>query len=32
VRLKLREGLRYQWHTGNAHLLPDDNPRQANAG
>ena len=28
VRLKLREGLRYRWHTGTAHLLPDDNPRE----
>ena len=27
VRLKLREGLRARWHTGTAHLLPDDNPR-----
>ena len=26
VRLKLREGLRYLWHTGTAHLLPDDDP------
>jgi hypothetical protein len=29
VRLKLREGLRYQWHTGNAHLL---NRRQSTRG
>jgi serine/threonine protein kinase len=28
VRLKLREGLRYRWHTGTAHLLPNDDPRQ----
>jgi len=28
VRLKLREGLRYRWHTGIAHLLPDDDPRE----
>ena len=28
VRLKLREGLRYPWHTGTAHLLSDDNPRE----
>jgi deazaflavin-dependent oxidoreductase (nitroreductase family) len=28
VRLKLREGLRYHWHTGTAHLLADDNPRE----
>jgi deazaflavin-dependent oxidoreductase (nitroreductase family) len=28
VRLKLREGLRYRWHTGTAHLLSDDNPRE----
>ena len=28
VRLKLREGLRYHWHTGTAHLLPDDDPRE----
>lgn len=26
VRLKLREGLRYQWHRGTAHLLSDDDP------
>jgi len=26
VRLKLREGLRYNWHTGTAHLLPNDDP------
>jgi deazaflavin-dependent oxidoreductase (nitroreductase family) len=24
VRLKLRNGLRVRWHTGTAHLLPDD--------
>jgi deazaflavin-dependent oxidoreductase (nitroreductase family) len=28
VRLKLREGLRYHWHAGTAHLLADDNPRE----
>ena len=28
VRLKLREGFRIQWHTGTAHLLPDDSPRE----
>jgi deazaflavin-dependent oxidoreductase (nitroreductase family) len=28
VRLKLREGLRSRWHSGTAHLLPDDNPRE----
>ena len=28
VRLKLREGLRYHWHTGTAHLLPEDDPRE----
>src|SRR5215813_12860908 len=28
VRLKLRKGLRYRWHTGTAHLLPDDDPRE----
>jgi F420H(2)-dependent quinone reductase len=28
VRLKLRQGLRYRWHTGIAHLLPDDDPRE----
>jgi deazaflavin-dependent oxidoreductase (nitroreductase family) len=27
VRLKLREGLKYRWHTGTAHLLSDD-PRE----
>src|SRR5215471_6852225 len=27
VRLKLRKGLRTRWHTGTAHLLPDDDPR-----
>jgi deazaflavin-dependent oxidoreductase (nitroreductase family) len=27
VRLKLREGLGARWHTGTAHLLPDDDPR-----
>ena len=28
VRLKLRQGLRYRWHTGNAHLLPNDDQRE----
>lgn len=28
VRLKLREGLSYRWHTGAAYLLPDDDPRE----
>ena len=28
VRLKLRKGLSYHWHTGTAHLLPDDDPRE----
>src|SRR5215471_9469693 len=28
VRLKLREGIRYRWHVGTAHLLPDDDPRE----
>ena len=28
VRLRLREGLRTLWHTGTAHLLPDDDPRE----
>ena len=28
VRLKLRDGLRMRWHTGTAHVLPDDNPRE----
>jgi hypothetical protein len=25
---KLREGLRYHWHMGTAHLLSDDDPRE----
>src|SRR5215469_14598088 len=28
VRLKLREGKRYHWHAGTAHLLSDDDPRE----
>jgi deazaflavin-dependent oxidoreductase (nitroreductase family) len=28
VRVKVREGLRMRWHTGTAHLLPDDDPRE----
>jgi len=28
VRLKLREGFRFRWHAGTAHLLPDDDPRE----
>ena len=27
VRIKLRDGFRVRWHTGTAHLLPDDDPR-----
>ena len=27
VRVKVREGLRMPWHTGTAHVLSDDNPR-----
>jgi deazaflavin-dependent oxidoreductase (nitroreductase family) len=28
VRLRLRDGLRSRWHTGTAHLLSDDDPRE----
>src|SRR5262252_3497372 len=28
VRLKLREGIRFHWHTGAAHLLLEDDPRE----
>src|SRR5689334_24492046 len=28
VRLKLREGLRYRWHSGTANLLSGDDPEQ----
>src|SRR5246127_5880887 len=28
VRLKLRERFRTRWHTGTAHLLSDDDPRE----
>jgi deazaflavin-dependent oxidoreductase (nitroreductase family) len=28
VRLKLRDGLRTRWHTGTAHILSDDDPRE----
>jgi deazaflavin-dependent oxidoreductase (nitroreductase family) len=28
VRVKLREGFRGRWHTGTAHLLWDDDPRE----
>jgi deazaflavin-dependent oxidoreductase (nitroreductase family) len=28
VRLKLREGLGARWHTGTAHVLSDDDPRE----
>ena len=28
VRVKLRNGFRLRWHTGAAHLLPDDDPRE----
>lgn len=28
VRLKLRDGMRARWHSGTAHLLTDDDPRE----
>jgi deazaflavin-dependent oxidoreductase (nitroreductase family) len=28
IRLKLREGLRMRWHSGTAHILSDDDPRE----
>lgn len=28
VRVKVREGLRMRWHTGTAHILKDDDPRE----
>jgi deazaflavin-dependent oxidoreductase (nitroreductase family) len=28
VRLKLRNGLKYEWHKGTAHLLSDDDPHE----
>ena len=28
VRVKLREGFRARWHTGTAHVLSDDDPRE----
>jgi len=28
VRVKLREGLRYRWHTGTAHIMADDDVRE----
>jgi deazaflavin-dependent oxidoreductase (nitroreductase family) len=28
VRLKLRDGMRARWHSGTAHVLPDDDPRE----
>ena len=28
VRLKLRDGMHTHWHTGTAHLLPHDDPRE----
>ena len=28
VRVKLCHGFRARWHTGTAHLLPDDDPRE----
>ena len=28
VRLKLRHGLLARWHSGTAHVLPDDDPRE----
>jgi len=26
--VKLRNGFRARWHTGTAHLMPDDDPRE----
>jgi deazaflavin-dependent oxidoreductase (nitroreductase family) len=28
VRVKLRKGLGSHWHSGTAHILPDDDPRE----
>ena len=28
VRLKLRDGLKFHWYVGTAHLLSDDDPRE----
>ena len=28
VRLKLRDGMRARWHSGTAHVLTDDDPRE----
>jgi len=28
VLVKVREGLRYRWYAGTAHLLPEDDPRE----
>ena len=28
VRVRLRDGLSTRWHTGTAHLLPNDDPRE----
>ena len=28
VRVKLRQGFRARWHTGTAHVLSDDDPRE----
>lgn len=28
VHPKVRDGLRSRWHTGTAHLFPDDDPRE----
>jgi deazaflavin-dependent oxidoreductase (nitroreductase family) len=28
VRLKLREGMRARWHSGTAHVLPEDDARE----
>ena len=28
VRLKLREGFKMRWHTGIAHILSNDDPRE----
>ena len=27
-RVKVRDGLRARWHTGTAHVLPEDDPRE----
>ena len=28
VRVKLRDGIRFKWRAGTAHLLPNDDPRE----